>query len=83
MFCPLTDGWSARQEEVSSERAARSSAEQSHTSQLRHTQELLAQRSSQLEQLRAELQQLSTASSSQLQQQLAAERDKARQVSRT
>ncbi|XP_043204738.1 spindle assembly abnormal protein 6 homolog [Amphibalanus amphitrite] len=67
-------------EELQSERERRSSAEQSHTSQLRHTQELLAQRSSQLEQLRAELQQLSTTSSSQLQQQLAAERDKARQA---
>ena len=68
------------QEDLQTERDRQASSEQSHTSQLRHTQELLAQRSSQLEQLRAELQQLSSASSSQLQQQLAAEREKARQV---
>ena len=68
------------QEDLQSERDRQASSEQSHTSQLRHTQELLAQRSSQLEQLRAELQQLSSTSSSQLQQQLAAEREKARQV---
>ncbi|XP_037086677.1 spindle assembly abnormal protein 6 homolog [Pollicipes pollicipes] len=42
----------ALKEDLQRERARQASTEQSHTSQLRHTQELLAQRSSQLEQLR-------------------------------